>query len=293
MEKLSKGKKDNIPVSVVVMTKNEEKNIVACLESLQNFMEIFVVDSNSIDKTVILAKEKGALTANFTWDGKYPKKKQWCLENLPLSYDWVLYVDADEVVTQQVAAEINEIMEQGPNHNGYFVEYDYVFLGRVLKYGHKVLKLILFNKGQGRFLDYDDLSVENMWEVEGHYQPQIVGSVGKLSSRMIHHDHEDLYSFYEKINKYSDWEAYLRAKGILRTDKQATLRSRKIIQKIEEYIPFRWAGMFVYSYILRLGFLDGTEGFYYAITLGIYHAMITMKIKESEMDSRKEEQVDQ
>jgi len=293
MEKLSKGKKDNITVSVVVMTKNEEKNIVACLESLQNFMEIFVVDSNSTDKTVILAKERGASIANFTWDGKYPKKKQWCLENLPFSYEWVLYVDADEIVPQLVAAEIREIMEQGPNHDGYFIEYDYVFLGRVLKYGHKVNKLVLFNKKKGRFLDYDDLDVVNMWEVEGHYQPQITGSVGKMRSKMVHHDHEDLFSFYEKLNKYSDWEAYLRLKGILRTEKQARLRSRRIIQKIEKYIPFRWAVMFVYSYILRLGFLDGAEGFYYAMTLGIYHAMITMKIKELEINLRKEEQVGQ
>jgi glycosyltransferase involved in cell wall biosynthesis len=293
MEKLSKGRNGDILVSVVVMTKNEEKNIVACLESLQNFMEIFVVDSNSTDKTVILAKERGAFIANFTWDGKYPKKKQWCLENLPFSYDWVLYVDADEIVTPQVAAEIKEIIDQGTTDDGYFVEYDYVFLGRVLKYGHKVNKLVLFKKNKGRFLDYDDLDVVNMWEVEGHYQPQITGSVGKLRSKMIHHDHEDLYSFYGKLNKYSDWEAFLRMKGALRTEKQATLRSRKIIQKIEKYIPFRWAGMFVYSYVLRLGLLDGAEGFYYALTLGIYHAMITMKIKETEIELSKGEQVGQ
>ena len=87
---------DRIPVSVIVMTKNEEANIRACLAPMARFAEIFVVDSNSVDGTAAIATEMGARVVRFTWNGRYPKKKQWCLENLPFGYDWVLYVDADE-----------------------------------------------------------------------------------------------------------------------------------------------------------------------------------------------------
>lgn len=279
--------KEQIPVSVVVMTKNEEKNIAQCLDSVSAFPEVFVVDSGSVDQTVPIAEEKGAQVVQFKWDGKYPKKKQWCLENLPFSFQWVLYVDADEVVTPSLTREISRTLKENLNNKGFFIGYDYVFLGKVLKYGHKIYKLILFDKNAGKFLDYDDLDVENMWEVEGHYQPQIEGSVGKLKSKMIHHDHEDLYSFFKKLNRYSDWEAHLRMRGALRSDAQSSLKIRSILQYIGDHIPFRWLGMFFYSYFFRLGFLDGVEGFYYALALGIYHAMIDMKIMERELNPKK------
>lgn len=85
-----------VPCSVVVMTKNEELNIAKCLTSVSDFAEVFVVDSGSVDRTCEIAKSIGAAVVPFEWNGKYPKKKQWCLENLPFAYEWALYVDADE-----------------------------------------------------------------------------------------------------------------------------------------------------------------------------------------------------
>ncbi|MCV6801114.1 glycosyltransferase, partial [Achromobacter ruhlandii] len=95
-----------IPVSVVVMTKNEERNIAKCLKALAEFDEVFVVDSNSTDATCAMAAALGAKVSNFNWNGKYPKKKQWCLEQLPFTHPVVLYVDADEEMTPELAAEI-------------------------------------------------------------------------------------------------------------------------------------------------------------------------------------------
>lgn len=99
-----------IPVSVVVMTKNEERNIAKCLKALVEFDEVFVVDSNSTDATCSIATAMGARVSNFQWDGKYPKKKQWCLEQLPFTHPVVLYVDADEEMTPGLAAEIREVL---------------------------------------------------------------------------------------------------------------------------------------------------------------------------------------
>ncbi len=270
-----------IPVSVIIMTKNEERNIEKCLRSVDQFDEVFVIDSNSDDATCDIASRMGAKVVNFSWDGKYPKKKQWCLENLSFTHNWVLYVDADEEVGKDSSEEMRHALQTNQENLGYFVGFDYVFLGRKLNYGHRVYKLVLFERNKGRFLDYDDLSVKNMWEVEGHYQPQIDGKVGLLQNRMAHNDHDHLFHFYEKLNKYSDWEADLRVQGALRNDKQAVISSRRrALQWFGDHVPFRGFVMFVYAYVLKRGFLDGRPGFYYALSLGIYHSLINMKTYE-------------
>src|SRR5437870_3272758 len=84
-----------IPVTVIVPTKNEENNIRECLASVQGFAEVFVVDSSSGDQTAALASASGASVIDFKWNGDYPRKKQWALENLEISNQWVLLLDAD------------------------------------------------------------------------------------------------------------------------------------------------------------------------------------------------------
>lgn len=273
-------------VSVIVMTKNEEKNIAKCLKSLACFNEVFVVDSMSTDNTCKIAKDYGAKIVNFEWDGKYPKKKQWCLTNLKLANDWVLYVDADEEVCPELSSEVLEAVNNSSNISGYFVGYNYVFMGKVLKHGHRVFKLVLFKKSKGKFIDYDDLDVVNMWEVEGHYQPEIVGKTGVMKNRMLHNDHDNLYHFFNKINKYSDWEATLRNKNMLRDTRQSTLKYRKYIQLVSDRTPLKGIAIFLYSYIIRLGFMDGVAGFYYATALSIYYSMISMKCCENKLQRK-------
>ncbi len=228
---------EKIAISVIVMTKNEERNIRKCLMSLQHFSEVFVVDSISDDRTCEIATEMGAKVIPFRWDGRYPKKKQWCLENLPFSYEWVMYVDADEELYPQLVNELREMMLREIEKVGFFVGFDYVFLGRILRYGHRVYKLVLFKRDKGRFLDYDDLDAKNMWEVEGHYQPEVDGEVGILRNKILHNDHDDLYHFFVKLNKYSDWEAALRVKNRLRIKGQATINGRRFLQYIGDRLP--------------------------------------------------------
>ncbi len=95
-----------IPVSVIVVTKNEEKRIERCLDALRGFDEIAVVDSQSTDATRDIARACGAKVVNFAWNGRYPKKFQWCLDNLALKHDWAFFVDADEIVTPELVEEI-------------------------------------------------------------------------------------------------------------------------------------------------------------------------------------------
>ena len=131
-----------IPVTAIVMAKNEERNLAKCLRSVAQFAQVFVVDSNSTDTTRAIAESFGARVIPFVWNGRYPKKKQWCLENLPFEYDWVLYLDADEELTPEAADEIADVLHVGPRYAAYFAGYNYVFLGRVLKHGHRIYKLV-------------------------------------------------------------------------------------------------------------------------------------------------------
>lgn len=268
-----------IPVSAIVMTKDEEPNIAECLRHLERFDEVFVVDSDSIDGTVEIAKEHGATVVPFRWNGRYPKKKQWCLENLPFRNEWAMYVDGDEFVTPELAAEIERTLPS-TSHDGFFVDYDYVFLGKVLKHGRRVSKLVLMRYGKGAFAQLDDLESERAGEVELHYQPTVDGTVGKLSARMIHRDHDDLFHYFERHNRYSDWEAVVRDNDALTTTGESSVGGRVLVKRLFALLPAKGLVAFLNSYVLRAGFLDGRAGFHYALSLGFYYWQIAVKQRE-------------
>jgi len=270
-----------LPASVIVMTKDEEANIAKCLRSVRGFDEVFVVDSGSRDRTCAIAAEMGATVVDFRWNGRYPKKKQWCLDELSFRHDWVLYVDADEEVTPELTEEIGRVLAGPPRHAGYFVGYDYVFLGHVLHHGHRVYKLVLLNRHKARFPERDDLDVANMWEVEGHYQPLVEGTTGALRRRMRHDDHATLYHYFERHNRYSDWEATLRARGTLLREAEAQPTGRRALKAIFARMPVKGLVAFLHSFVLRGGFLDGRAGFHYAIARGFYYWQIGIKSREA------------
>ena len=97
---------DKLPVSVLIPTKDEELNLPACLESVERAGEVFVVDSQSQDRSIEIAETYGANVVQFNFNGRWPKKKNWSLENLPFRYEWVLIVDCDERITPELWDEI-------------------------------------------------------------------------------------------------------------------------------------------------------------------------------------------
>jgi glycosyltransferase involved in cell wall biosynthesis len=276
----------SIPISVIVMTKNEETVLPHTLQSIRDFDQIFIVDSHSEDGTCEIAKSMQAEVVQFTWNGQYPKKKEWSLKNLPFRNDWILYLDADELVTANLAAELRALFSHGePRYAAYDVELNYYFLGRMLRHGHKVSKRVLAHRDRISWPQINDLDVANMWEVEGHYQPIIHGDVGKLSGRLEHNDRDPLYDYFARHNRYSDWEAHLLNNQELATRVQG-VRS----QQGRRYanIPFKHMAFFIYSFIVRRGFLDGAPGFHYALAHSFYFWQITVKraelrIKEVEL----------
>jgi glycosyltransferase involved in cell wall biosynthesis len=267
------------PFSAVVMTRNEERNVAACLRSLDRAGEVFVVDSGSDDATCAIARGAGAHVVPFSWNGRYPKKKQWCLENLPFRHDWVLYLDADERVTPELAEEIATVTAN-PAAAAYFISLDYVFLGKRLRHGHRVVKLALVDRTRVGFPPRNDLGIGNAGEVELHLQPVVDGPTAALRHRIVHNDHDALFHWFERHNRYSDWEAGLRRTGELPVRGEAQPRGRGLLKRTFARLPGKGLASFVYGYVLRLGFLDGRAGFHYALARAFYYWQVGLKQRE-------------
>ncbi|WP_367728906.1 glycosyltransferase family 2 protein [Microbacterium sp. LMI1-1-1.1] len=268
-----------LPITVLVQTKNEAVGIGKCLQALSDFSEVIVVDSLSTDDTASIARRSGAKVVDFDWNGKYPKKKQWQLENVPTANEWVLFIDADETPQAGLVKELRNIFAGSPEPGivAFDIGLDYVFAGRVLRHGHRVTKRCLVRKGFVRFPVMDDLTAPGMGELEGHYQPEADGAVLRLTHRILHNDLDPVSSWFARHNKYSDWEAHLRS----RRDVQADVRRRRSRQgRIFDAVPFKPLVFFVYAYILRAGFRDGRAGFDYAVALATYYWQIGLKTRE-------------
>lgn len=261
-----------IPISVVVMTKNEAARLPACLDSLRGCAEVFVVDSNSTDGTAVLAENWGAKVVNFTWNGQYPKKKQWCMDNIPFRYDWILYVDADERLTQALLTELAQIISAAsPEIGAYRIQARPIFGPKILRFGQLNNKICLLRRGHGQFPIVDDLHTDK-GEVEGHYQPQIRGTVGQLKVPMLH-DCNPLRPWFERHIKYANFMVALSQ----RAEKFRHEKGLRALAKRAFYaLPCKPLIIFFYGYIFRLGFLDGLWGFRYALARAWYYWLIDL-----------------
>lgn len=270
-----------IPVSVVVMTRNEAVNLPHCLSALDRFAERFVVDSGSTDGTPAIAAALGAHVVTFQWKGRYPKKKQWCLDALPFANDWVLFVDADERLSPPLINEIARLMSGKPAHAGYFIDGRPVFLGRRLRFGSGNRKLALFDRTRAHFPPVPDLDVAAMWEVEGHYQPVVAGTLGRLRHALNHADDKPLAAWFERHNRYSDWEAALRGDGRMTALIDRETGARRWLKRLLDRLPCRPLLVFLHGYVLRLGFLDGGPGLHHALARAFYYWQVSVKMKDA------------
>ena len=147
-----------IPITVIVSVKNEALNLPSCLEKLSRFDQIIVVDSGSTDETMQIAKTMGAEVLQFKWNGKFPKKRNWALQNAYLLHEWILFLDADEFVTDEFVNEV-AIKTQDPNYNGFTIQFENYFMGKKLRYGYGFNKSALFKKSKGAYEKIE----EDLW----------------------------------------------------------------------------------------------------------------------------------
>lgn len=269
-----------IPVSVVIPVKNEEKNLPPCLDLLKDFDEVIVVDSNSTDSTPQIVEKYGRTLVNFTWNGQFPKKRNWTLRNVPIRNEWVLFLDADEFVTDSFKKELAKAIET-TECVGFWLHYTNDFLGKVLKHGAAMPKLPLFRKGAGEYEFIDEKAWSHL-DMEIHEHPILTGKVGEIKAPIIHREFRGLTHYIQKHNEYSSWEAnrYLKM-----TDKSGELTFR---QKVKYALIDTWLLgplYFCYSYFYKLGFLDGKNGFMYAAFKMQYFFNVKAKIEEIRLAS--------
>ena len=270
---------DRIPISVIVLTKDEEAGLAHTLSRLTDFEQVIVVDSNSADDTVKIARAAGAEVVNFTWDEKYPKKKQWALENAGARHEWTLLLDADEYPGAELIEEIRGLVPELSKKSmaAYEINLCYKFAGKFLRHGHTVTKRSLLDRQRSYMPEVDDLDAPGIREVEGHYQPEATGPVGHLKHRLFHDDRDPVSSWFGRHNRYSDWEAYLR----LNTAARRNIASKRTAKgAFFDRVPFKPVVFFLYSYVLRLGWLDGRAGLDYALALSMYYWQIELKFRE-------------
>ena len=250
-------------ITAIVLTKNEEANIVACLQSLAGFCSrVVVIDSGSTDGTVALARQHGAevLSHAFTY---YAAQFNWGIDNAGIQTRWTLRLDADERFTPAVCRRCEELMAAHAEDevNGIVIESDFYFLGRLIKHGgSKKRKIMAFKTGIGRIEDRQ----------RDAHTVLASGTSVAIQERFIHRDFKDLYSHIQRYNNYAtrelaDYLAFRAGQNEdVNTDKQLQKQRKKkfgFYYKAPMFLrSWLW---FVYQYYFRLGFLDGREGYLY------------------------------
>jgi glycosyltransferase involved in cell wall biosynthesis len=232
-------------LSVIVITRNEERNIVECLESVRWASEVIVVDGESEDKTAELARRFTGKVFVRKWEG-YGASKNFALEHC--TSEWVLWLDADERATKDLSSEIQFVLGQGvSSFVGYEIPRKAFFLGKWIKhcgwYPGYVTRL--FKRGAGNFSDN-----------KVHEKLEIDGTVGRLRGDLLHYTDPNLRHYFEKLNRYTTLAA-------------EELSGRGVRFGLSQ-IVFRPAWVFVRMYFVKLGFLDGIQGFILSILSACY-----------------------
>ena len=279
-----------IPISVLIPAKNEEANLPACLENVKRADEIFVVDSQSSDRSSEIAQSYGANVVQFHHKGRWPKKKNWSLENLTFRNEWVLIVDCDERIPPELWDEI-ETAIQNPNYDGYYLNRKVFFLGQWIRYGGKYpdWNLRLFKHKKGRYENLNTEEVPNTGDNEVHEHVILDGSVSYLKNDMLHIDFRDIYHWLDRHNRYSNWEARVYLNLLNGKDGSGTIganlfgdavQRKRFLKTLWVRLPFKPTLRFILFYIIRLGFLDGKAGYIYGRLLSQYEYQIGVKLYE-------------
>jgi glycosyltransferase involved in cell wall biosynthesis len=277
----------NVDITIIIPTKNEEKNIVSCLLPLIDWArEIIVVDSMSTDKTVEIASNYGASIVPFQYRGGWPKKRQYVLDNFKFKSNWILLLDADEILTNKSKDEI-EVAISNEEYSGYHLLFRMEFLGKVLiKSDPGLRKLSLFRVGKGyyekRFEDQDN----SMGDMEVHEHVIVNGKVGVLKEPIIHRNINSLSRFIIKHDEYSNYECKVHTSGENTLIKEnfwgSKEQRRRYIKKKLIRNPLAPFFYFLYLYFVKGGFLEGKPGFYYILYQCVYLYFVNSKIYEIE-----------
>jgi len=269
-----------LDLTIVIPVKNAGRHLAVCLDSIpEGFARrVVVIDSSSKDNTRAIAETWGADILNFTWDGKFPKKRNWFLRHHTPSTTWVMFLDADEILLPGFVGETTRILPSSEKA-GYWLNYTIHFLGAPLRGGYPLKKLALFRVGSG---EYERIP-EDRWstlDMEVHEHPVITGVVGEIRSPMDHRESSSIHTFVAKHNKYSSWEAsrlFSEERETARCQQWTwKQRAKSLIVRTSLAGPIYFLG----SFLFLGGFLDGTRGLLFAMLKGAYFNEVHCKLRE-------------
>lgn len=247
-------------LTVTVIAWNEEERLRACLESVAWADEIVVVDAESGDKTVQIAREFTDKVSVRAWPG-FAAQKNFAIDQA--GGDWILSLDADERVTPELRERIRSILKDDGPADGYSIPRRNIFWGKWVRRGglYPDYQLRLFRRKSGRF-------VENAV----HESVTVAGRVEPLAEALLHHSYRDLEDFVRRSNRYST----LSAQDWIRRGKSTGLPG----------LVMRPLGRFLSMYIVHRGFLDGWRGFVLAVLYGEYVFLRMAKVWERQRERK-------
>ncbi len=271
-----------VPVSCLVLTRNEEVNIADCLGNLSFSDDIVVLDSYSTDQTVQIARDT-ANTRVFQrhFDTEY-KQRNFGLHDIEYRYPWVYICDADERIPKDLIAELREIVsDPNPAYAAYRLRYKNMYLGKWIKhatsYPVSIIRLV-----QPQKVVYEKRAT--------NVHPLVEGETGQLQSHFTHYSFNNgLCHWFEKHNFYSNEESIeglvVRRKGLPSIEElrhPEPMQRRRAIKNLSFFLRGRGLWRFLYQYFLRNGWMDGMAGFHYCAMISTYEYWIELKIREHE-----------
>ncbi len=273
------------PLSVVILARNEERNIERCIRSVNWCDDIVVVDDGSTDRTRELSERAGARVVDHRFES-FARQRNWALEHADLKNDWVLMLDADEESSDAFRDDVIRHLSNVDDSIAAFQNCRKTILGtRWLKYSDEfpcwIMRIV--RRGRASFLD------------SGHGEvpiPPVDGKVGSIKEPFIHYPFSHgISDWFTRHIRYAEREAMLELNqsasapltGVFSTNKS---QRRRAFRSISRRVPMRPALRFAYNYILKGGFRDGKEGAMFSLMKAIYESMIIVKRWELEQSSK-------
>lgn len=265
-----------LPITVVILTKNEEETIERSISSaLSDYTEIVVLDSFSTDQTVPRARGADARVVQRVFKG-YASQRNFALHEMEKKTEWIFFLDADEEITPELTAELKLNFARDSEHTGmFYLRRKDMFEGRWIKYSSG------YPTWFGRLCHAPSVRVER--EINEQYH--CTRPVTKLNEHLIHQPFvKGLSNWLDRHNRYSTAEAATKAKGEEGNLQHIFSRDpglrRRGLKQIYMRLPFRPLAGFVYLYVFKAGFLDGRPGLRYALLRAFYELMISIKLDE-------------
>ena len=274
-----------LDLSVIILTYNEEIHIRRCLENVKQFAsKVYVVDCFSIDRTAQIAKELGAEVIEHEWPGNQAEQFNWALDNLPITTEWILRLDADEYLLPGLIEELLEKLPVIPESvSALSLSLARAFCGKILHHGivNNIRIIRIFRKGKARYekrLMDEHLSV-------------LSGETIDMKNQFVDDNRMPIGLFIDKHNGYAtreaalllDAEYHLTNMDSLPQDYGREVEKKRTQKARYARMPLFWRafGYFVYRYIIKLGFLDGKEGFLWDFLQGLwYRTLVDAKVYE-------------